>query len=144
VRAIAKDYVENELIAKENKKVVKQLLWHKKQGHIVVIVSGGFNEYINYYAKKYDVDHVIATELEISNGKFTGKISGIDCMGINKIEKLKNSISLNEYDLENSYAYSDHISDIPLLSLVGNGVGVDFGQDTRWVSLMNYEVMSVK
>jgi HAD superfamily hydrolase (TIGR01490 family) len=141
---IVKEYVKEELIPKENKLIVEKLLWHKKQGHTIAIISGGFSEYIKYYALMYDIKHVIATDLEIINNKFTGKIDGIDCMGINKIEKLRNTINIKEYDLKNSYAYSDHISDIPLLSFVGNGVAVNFGQDIKWSKLMEYEVINVK
>jgi HAD superfamily hydrolase (TIGR01490 family) len=141
---IVKNYVEKELIPKENKLVIERLKWHKEQGHTIAIISGGFSEYIRYYAKVYDIKYVIATDLEVVDNMFTGKIDGIDCMGINKIKKLKNTIKIDNYDLENSYAYSDHISDIPLLSFVGKGVGIDFGQDIEWIKLMNYEVLSVK
>jgi HAD superfamily hydrolase (TIGR01490 family) len=141
---IVKNYVDNELIPKENKLIIEKLLWHKSQGHTLAIISGGFSEYIKYYALKYDIEYVIATDLEIVNDKFTGKIDGIDCMGINKIEKLRHVINIGEYDLENSYAYSDHITDIPLLSFVGNGIGIDFGQEIKWAKLMNYGIMSVK
>lgn len=141
---IANEYVKKELLSKENKLLVEKMLWHKKQGHDIAIVSGGFSEYIKEYAKIYDIDYVIATDLEFIDGKSTGKIDGIDCMGINKIEKLKSIIDLNKYDLLNSFAYSDHISDIPLLSFVGNGVVVDFGEDIKWAKLMDYEVLNVK
>jgi len=141
---IVKDYVENELLPKENKVIVERLKWHKNQGHTIVIVSGGFSEYIKYYAKKYDIEYVVATDLEVVDGVYTGKINGIDCMGINKIKKLRSSLNIEEYCLKDSYAYSDHISDIPLLSFVGNGVVIDFGQDIEWANLMNYEVINVK
>ena len=144
MQTIVKNYVEKELIPKENKIVVERLKWHKEQGHTTAIVSGGFSEYIKYYAKIYDIKYVVATDLEILDNKYTGKIYGIDCMGINKIEKLRDTLSIEEYDLQNSYAYSDHISDIPLLSFVGNGVGIDFGQDMKWAELMGYEVINVK
>lgn len=141
---IAQDYVQNELLQKENQAIVEKMLWHKNQGHVIAIVSGGFSEYIKEYAKIYDIEYVIATDLEFIDGKATGKIDGIDCIGINKIEKIKAIIDLDKYDLENCFAYSDHISDIPLLSFVGNGTVVDFGQDIKWAQLMGYEVISVK
>lgn len=141
---IAQEYVQNELFPKENKKIVEKMLWHKEQGHTIAIVSGGFSEYIKEYATKYDIEYVIATDLEFIDSKATGRIDGIDCMGINKIEKLKSIIDLDKYDLSSSFAYSDHISDIPLLSFVGNGTVVDFGQDIKWAQLMGYEVISVK
>jgi HAD superfamily hydrolase (TIGR01490 family) len=143
MKEIVKMYVEKELIPRENKKIVEKLLWHKKRGDKIAIVSGGFSEYIKYYAKIYGIDYVIATDLEIKNDVYTGKIKGIDCMGINKIKKLKEVINLNEYDLKSSYAYSDHISDIPLLSLVGNPFVVNFGQDIEWAKIMEYKIIDV-
>jgi HAD superfamily hydrolase (TIGR01490 family) len=143
MKEIVKIYVEKELIPRENKKIVEKLLWHKKRGDEIAIVSGGFSEYIKYYAKIYGIDYVIATDLEIKNDVYTGKIKGIDCMGINKIKKLKEVINLNEYDLKSSYAYSDHISDIPLLSLVGNPFVVNFGQDIEWAKIMEYKIIDV-
>jgi len=140
---IVKEYVDNELIPKENKLIVDKLLWHKEQNHTIAIVSGGFSEYIKYYAKKYGINYVIATDLEVKYGVYTGRIEGIDCMGINKIEKLRQVINIEDYDLKNSYAYSDHISDIPLLSLVGNPYVVNFGQDIKWAKLMGYRIINV-
>lgn len=141
---IAQEYVKNELLPKENKTIVEKMLWHKEQGHTIVIASGGFSEYIKEYAKIYDIKYVIATDLEIVNNKATGRIDGIDCMGINKIKKIKSIIDLDKYDLSKSFAYSDHISDIPLLSFVGNGIVVNFGQDIEWAKLMNYKVISIE
>lgn len=141
INNIAKEYLKKELLPNENKSIVEKMLWHKGQGHVVVIVSGGFSEYIKEYAKVYDIEYVVATDLEFIDDKATGKIDGLDCMGINKIEKLRNTINIDDYDLNNSFAYSDHISDIPLLSFVGNGVAVDFGQDIKWAKLMNYKVI---
>lgn len=141
---IAKEYVQNELLPKENKAIVDKMLWHKSQSHVVVIASGGFSEYIKEYAKIYDIEYVIATDLENIDDVITGKMDGLDCMGINKIDKLKSALNLDEFDLSKSFAYSDHISDIPLLSFVGNAVVADFGQDIQWAKLMNYEIISVK
>ncbi len=141
---IVKEYVENFLIPKENKAVVEKMLWHKAQGDTVVIVSGGFSVYIKHYAKKYDIDFVVATDLEVCDGVYTGKIAGLDCMGINKIKKLRDTIDLDQFDMDNSYAYSDHQSDIPLLCLVGRPYVVDFGQDIEWAKLMGYEILNVK
>tara|TARA_Y100001958_G_C21188553_1_gene517183 strand:- start:763 stop:1425 length:663 start_codon:yes stop_codon:yes gene_type:complete len=141
---LAKHYVEKELMQYENENIVRKLKWHKNQGHEIVICSGGFTSYIKYYGKIIQADYVIATDLEIENGKLTGKIDGDDCMGIKKIKKLSNTLDINSIDLEQSFAYSDNISDIPLLSFVGNGVVVDFGQDISWAQLMQYGVISAK
>lgn len=144
VENLAKNYVNDILKPNENKNIIEKMLWHKNQGHCVIIVSGGFSVYIDEFAKLYNIDKIIATNLEVIDDKFSGKIDGIDCMGINKVKKLKESINLDEFDLVNSFVYSDSLSDIPLFSLVGNPVVVNFGQNLDWAKIMNYGVIDAK
>ena len=65
-------------------------------------------------------------------------------MGKNKIIKIKQHLKLDDFDLDHSYAYSDHISDIPLLNLTGHGVVVNFGQDISWALKAGYEIINAK
>ena len=111
---------------------------------MIVIVSGGFSEYIREYAKKNGIDKVIATDLEIKNGKYTGKIKGLDCIGINKILKLFESVNINEFDLKNSYAYTDHFSDIPIISLVGNRFFITKKEVPDWTKIMKCKVLKYR
>ncbi|MEM4134624.1 MAG: HAD-IB family hydrolase [Candidatus Micrarchaeia archaeon] len=143
IKEISKDYVEKELLPKVNNVVFQRMLWHKEFGHDIAIVSGGFKVYLEEFAKMFGVTYVIATDLEFVDHKATGRIRGVDCMGINKVRKIKETINLDEYDLDNSYAYSDSASDIPLLTLVGKGVVVDFGQNIDWARHMNFEIIKV-
>lgn len=143
IKQISKDYVEKELLPKVNNIVIQRMLWHKEQGHDIAIVSGGFSVYLEEFAKIFGVKYVIATDLEFVDRKATGRIRGVDCMGVNKVKKIQETINLKDYDLNNSYAYSDSASDIPLLSLVGKGVVIDFGQDIEWAKNMNFEILKV-
>jgi phosphatidylglycerophosphatase C len=114
-------------------KSLLKLQEHQDKGHHVIVVSGGFTPYIKEFMKNYNVNDVIATDLETIGNQFTGKIDGLNCMGTNKLIKLKQYINTDEYDLKNSYAYSDSKSDLPLLQFVGNGYAVNNGQNnTVW------------
>ena len=64
---------------------------------------------------------MICTEIETANGKFTGKIKGEVCYGKNKVTKIKNFLKDNKINVKLSEceAYSDSISDVPMLSIVG-------------------------
>lgn len=146
LQTFATEFVEEALLPAENQKVVDCLQWHKAQGHEVAIVSGGFNQYIDIYAKKYNVDYTVTTCIEIKDGRATGRITGMDCMGVNKLRKLDKELNLEQFDLNNSYAYSDHESDIPLLSLVGNATIVFSGQEKEkvdWAKLLGYKVLHI-
>lgn len=125
---LAREYVETVLLSNEIPAVKERLLKHRAEGHTVVIASGGYMEYLKHYAARYGVDNVVATELEVIDGRFTGRIKGADCMGVNKLLKLKQTISVDNFNLNASFAYSDDYSDLPLLSLVGHPTVVVNGQ----------------
>ena len=118
-----------------HKSVIEALLAHQKSGHIVVVVSGGFEVYLKHFAKSYGIDYLISTKLEFKNGIFTSKIAGDECLGDKKVELLGSELNLKEkeFDLKNSFCYSDSRSDMPLFSLVGNKIVVKNAQSTDWI-----------
>ncbi len=106
--------------------IEEKIKWHIAQGHLIIIVSAGLSCYIQFLAQKLGVQHVIAVDFEHSNQLLTGQINKQSyCYGVKKIDRLYAYLNLlnenkNNIDWINSYAYSDHPSDIPLLNLVGN------------------------
>ena len=121
----AKKYYEDELKDFLILEVMNQLQRRQKEGYRILVLSGGYSPYIKFFAKDFniDVDDVIATDIDINDqNKCTGLIKGIDCMGTNKIAKLKNRLgALEDFNLKESFAYSDCQTDLPILKLVGNG-----------------------
>jgi HAD superfamily hydrolase (TIGR01490 family) len=83
----------------------------------IIIVSGGYDIYLKYVADFLGASYCICSELEFVNGKFTGKIKGLDCMGINKVIKLAEAGLLEKISFETTAVLSDSISDLPLFSL---------------------------
>ena len=59
-----------------------------------------------------------------------------------KLYKLASRLNLEQYDLRHSYAYSDCVSDIPLLSLVGNANVVACGKDLKWADILGYRIIN--
>lgn len=114
--------------------VIEALLYHKKERHIIAIVSGGFDIYLKYFARDFGVDYLICTKLEFKSGIFVSKILGDECLGNGKLELLSKNLNLSDYDLLNSFCYSDSRSDLPLFSLVGNKVIVKNNQDISWAN----------
>jgi HAD superfamily hydrolase (TIGR01490 family) len=119
------------LLKHEHKKIIEKLQWHQKIGHTVVIASGGFDIYLQYYAQTYNIDKIVSTELLFHEGRFAG--INEECLGLKKIKYLKNILVWDDYDWEHSYAYTDSKSDIPLLSIVGNGFIIYNKQDISWI-----------
>lgn len=117
-----------------NPEVMKKLKFHKDQGCHILLISASPEVYLNYFKKSDYIDSVIGTKLKMINGKYTNKICGENCKGIEKVNRIKCYLAENnlEIDYDNSFAYSDSISDKPMLSLVKNRYKVNKNQlETR-------------
>lgn len=100
---------------------------HLEAGDYCIIITAT-NEFITRpIAKLFGVDLLIATELEVSNGMYNGKISGIPCYQDGKVSKLNAWIDQQEhrFRLDEAVFYSDSINDLPLLLEVATPVAVD-------------------
>jgi len=89
--------------------------WHKQQGHRCVVISASLELYVRPWAQKAGFDDVIATRLEAQgDGHVTGKFSGANCYGIEKVHRLEALLGArNGYSL---YAYGDSRGDKELLA----------------------------
>lgn len=129
------------ILSNIKRNVYKKLKEHQIQGYTTVIISGGYTPYLKYFTKENMIDHCIATDIGFDGGVCTGKIRGLDCMNINKIKKLKEVIDLNEFDLRESFVYSDSKSDLPLFRLVGNAVVVTDNPNQNWITKNNFKML---
>ncbi len=80
-------------------------------------------------------DSIIATDLEVSEGRYTGRISGEYCVGAGKLPYMRRFCAGHGSDLEESYYYGDSIADLPVLETVGNPVVVNPRGDLRGIAL---------
>lgn len=105
-------YVLPELLRHE---AMQRLAWHKQQGHRCVVISASLELYVRPWALKVGFDDVIATRLETrEDGRITGKLSGANCFGIEKVRRLEALLGARSgYTL---YAYGDSRGDKELLS----------------------------
>ncbi len=94
----------------------------KKCGYKIAILSGGFTYFGNYLKKLFDVDYVYANELEIVDGKLTGKHVGDIVDGKRKAELLKLISQVEKIDLEQVIAVGDGANDLPMLNIAGLGI----------------------
>jgi HAD superfamily hydrolase (TIGR01490 family) len=97
---------------------------HHAAGHDVVIVSASAAEIVEPVAALLGADHVIATRMAVTEGRYTG---GIDfyAYGENKAAAIRELAAREGYDLASSSAYSDSITDAPMLGEVGHGHAVN-------------------
>ena len=97
---------------------------HVAAGHHVIIISASAKILVEPIAEELGVDTVVATEMAVKNGKLTGEITRY-LKGDAKAEAVRQFAAEHGFDLDNSYAYSDSATDIPMLELVGNPVAVN-------------------
>nr|WP_055591393.1 HAD-IB family hydrolase [Peterkaempfera griseoplana] len=97
---------------------------HHAAGRDVVIVSSSGAELVEPIGAMLGADHVIATRLEARDGYYTGEIEYY-AYGANKAAAIRELAKTEDYDLERSYAYSDSVTDLPLLETVGHPSAVN-------------------
>ena len=91
-----------------------------------VIIATATNSFVTRpIAEIFSIKDLIATEFEIVDNAFTGKIVGNPCFQEGKLKKVKEWCEINNFDLRQATFYSDSFNDLPLLNEVGNAVIVD-------------------
>lgn len=96
--------------------------WHKSQGHVVAIVSGATRFVVKPLAEHLGIRHFLYTRLEVEDGRFTGRVIEPICFEEGKIYWLQQLVEEQGIDLARSWFYTDSITDLPLLDLVGHPV----------------------
>ncbi|CUO08122.1 Phosphoserine phosphatase [Alistipes finegoldii] len=94
----------------------------KRVGYKTAILSGGFTYFGNYLRQKYGFDYVYANELEIEQGKLTGRYVGEVVDGRRKAELLRLLCQFEEINIAQSVAVGDGANDLPMLNLAGLGI----------------------
>lgn len=94
----------------------------KQYGYKIAILSGGFTYFGNYLKNKYDIDYVYANELEIEDGKLTGRYVGEIVDGRRKAELLKLIAQVEHVNLAQTIAVGDGANDLPMLAEAGLGI----------------------
>jgi len=97
---------------------------HHAAGRDVVIVSASGAEIVEPIAAVLGADRVIATRMTVVDGRYTGEID-FYAFGENKADAIRELADQAGYDLSASYAYSDSITDAPMLAAVGNAFAVN-------------------
>lgn len=97
---------------------------HHREGRDVVIVSASSTEIVRPVAAMLGADHVIASRMEVSGGRYTGAITSY-AYGPAKAEGVRELAEREGYDLAASFAYSDSVTDVPMLEAVGNAAVVN-------------------
>jgi HAD superfamily hydrolase (TIGR01490 family) len=103
----------------------KEINYHKDNGAKVIILSSSLLSICRAVSEKLGMDGYFCSDLEQKDGSLTGRPSGKLCYGDEKLNRLTAYCIANSIDHTNIWYYSDSISDLPVLSAVGNPVCVN-------------------
>jgi HAD superfamily hydrolase (TIGR01490 family) len=99
---------------------------HQDAGRATFIVSAAGNDVVESLAQVLGMEGGIGTRYEVdAEGSYTGHFDGPFVYGPGKVEAMENFAERHGIDLDASYAYSDSLSDLPMLRAVGNPVAVN-------------------
>jgi len=94
----------------------------KRTGYKTAILSGGFTYFGNWLKQKFGFDYVYANELEIVDGKLTGRYLGDIVDGKRKAELLRIIAQVENIDIAQTIAVGDGANDLPMLATAGLGI----------------------
>ncbi len=94
----------------------------RKLGYKTAILSGGFTYFGQYLQQRLGIDYVFANELEIVDGRVTGKVRGQIVDGERKAQLLRQLASRENISLDQVIAVGDGANDLPMLSIAGLGI----------------------
>lgn len=116
--AFADTYIKTDL----RSDALRKINWHLDLGHKVVIVSASPELWIQPISMRLGLSF-IATKLELCNGTLTGRLDGKNCVGAEKVSRIKKEYDLSQFS--SIFAYGDSAGDYELLRLaVNNGYRV--------------------
>ncbi|MEB3022218.1 HAD-IB family hydrolase [Mycolicibacter sp. MYC098] len=109
---------------------------HKLCGRDVVVVSASGEEIVAPIARALGATHAMATRMVVADGKYTGEIA-FYCYGEGKVQAIRELAAREGYPLEHCYAYSDSITDLPMLQAVGHPSAVNPDRGLRKEAIAN-------
>ncbi|MCG8671373.1 MAG: HAD-IB family hydrolase [Pseudomonadales bacterium] len=120
-KTFMKDFIEGMMQGKARELLEK----HRQDGHYLLIITATNLFVTEPIAKALNVDGILATNPEVKDNRYTGKVAGTPCYQHGKVARLETWLKETQETLEGSYFYSDSINDLPLLERVDHPIAVD-------------------
>jgi HAD superfamily hydrolase (TIGR01490 family) len=114
ISSVVTDFVNSYLPTVMRNNMLEKIKWHQKNGDEVYVVSASLSPYLNLWCSGQGVK-VLCSELEIINGKFSGKYVNGDCSGLRKVSAIHSELNLSIFN--KVFAYGDTNEDLAMLSL---------------------------
>jgi HAD superfamily hydrolase (TIGR01490 family) len=118
---------------------------HRAHDHTLLIITATNRFVTEPIAKRLGVEHLLATDPEVINDRYTGRVAGTPCFREGKVTRLRQWLSQHGQNLHDSWFYSDSHNDLPLLELVNHPVAVDPDETLTWhAQEKNWRIISLR
>ncbi|HEY8805545.1 MAG TPA: HAD-IB family hydrolase, partial [Clostridium sp.] len=128
MKKIVKEFYEKRLSKILYKDAIDMIKKMKMEGYKIYLISASAEFYLSEFYNIKEVDKIIGTRFIKENGLHRNTMLGENCKGEEKVTRLKEVLKKGniEVDFENSYMFSDSLSDLPLFDLVGHPYLINF------------------
>ncbi len=133
---LAEDYYNNRIKPNMIEPVVSELKRLQSEGYSIYVISAGYDIYLKYFVQDFKIDGLLSTKIEFKDGKCTGRFDGQDCMFEYKIDYINSEI---KGDHAQWLAFSDSVTDLPMLELVGHPVVISKGKPQKWAERKGFK-----
>ena len=131
IRQLVRETMEETIAPLAYQEALDLIASHRRAGRDVWIVSSGGEEIVEPFAEFLGVDEVIATRSGIDDeGRYDGTLEFYAYAGA-KATAIRQIAEVRGYDLTRCFAYSDSITDLPMLSAVGHPMAVNPDKELR-------------
>lgn len=117
---LGKDFFDDVLKNRFSYKAIDRVVWHRSRRDLLYLATASPDVYIKPIVQWLQMDGYVASELHYRDERFSGHFTGADCLGEEKLRRLRQR--LPDAPWLHSYAYSDSLSDQPLLHAVKYGI----------------------
>ncbi len=128
---LGQELLADHILTKAFPDAVRRVREHRALGHRTVLITGALNIVVDPLKPLFD--DVICAEMSVKNGKYTGELLSVPPTGEVRAQALRDYADAHDLDLNESVAYADSSSDLPLLDAVGFPVAVN--PETRLASI---------
>ncbi len=125
LRSWRSQFIEQKIRPIISKQAIALVEKHRQSGDTLLIITATNAFVTQPIAEIFGISTLIASEPELHQGRYTGKVAGIPSYAEGKVHRLNDWLQKNNLNLEHSWFYSDSHNDIPLLEKVTHPVAVD-------------------
>lgn len=141
MKKLVKDFYEKRLSRILYRDAIDTIRKLKAEGCRIYLISASAEFYLKELYNIPEVDKVIGTRFICENGLHSRRIEGENCKGEEKVSRLMEELKKDniEVDFQNSYMFSDSLSDLPLFNLVGNPFLINYKKKHENIKILNWK-----